>query len=191
MGRASQDKWDRIHAEADWPEPARVVCENAHLLPSRGQALEVACGLGANALLLARRGLTVTAWDLSPVAIDRLRRRAESEGLSLRAEVRDVTVGPWPREAWDVIVVSRFLDRSVCAAMKEALKPGGLLLYQTFVRDPVTPAGPSNPAYRLAENELLRLFAGLIVRAYREEGHCGDQCRGWRDEAYLVAQKPL
>ncbi len=191
MGRSVRAKWDRIYADAGWPSPARVVHENEHLLPSRGRALEVACGLGANALQLARRGLMVTAWDLSPVAVARLRRRAEREGLPLRAEVRDVTAGPWPREAWDVIVVSRFLDRSVCTAMQKALKPGGLLLYQTFVRNPVTPAGPSNPAYRLAENELLRLFAGLIVRAYREEGHCGDRYRGWRDEAYLVAQKPL
>ncbi len=191
MGRSVRDKWDRIYADAGWPAPARVVRENEHLLPLRGRVLEVACGLGANALLLARRGLDVTAWDLSPVAVERLRRRAEREGLPLRAEVRDVTVAPWPGEAWDVIVVSRFLDRAVCAAMRQALKPGGLLMYQTFVRDPVTSVGPSNPAYRLAENELLRLFSGLIVRAYREEGHCGDRCRGWRDEAYLVAQKPM
>ncbi|HEB78392.1 MAG TPA: methyltransferase domain-containing protein [Methylothermaceae bacterium] len=186
-----QDKWDRIHADAGWPAPARVLVENLHLLPHQGLALEAACGLGANALLLARRGLTVTAWDISPVAIDRLQRRAEREGLPLRAEVRDIESGTWPRETWDVIVVTRFLNRDLCSRIQAALKPGGLLLYQTFVRHPVTPVGPSNPAYRLEENELLRLFAGLIVRAYREENHCGDLSRGLRNEAYLVAQKPM
>lgn len=190
MASSLQDKWDRIYAEADWPAPVPAVTENLHLLPSRGRALEVACGLGANALLLARRGLAVTAWDISPVAIGRLQRKADSEGLPLRAEVRDVQAEPWPQETWDVIVVSRFLDRSLCPEMRKVLKPGGLLFYQTFVRNPVTSFGPSNPAYRLEENELLRLFAGLIMRVYREENHCGDLSQGLRDEAYLVAQKP-
>ncbi|WP_240905903.1 hypothetical protein [Thiorhodococcus mannitoliphagus] len=74
--------------------------------------------------------------------------------------------------------------------MAAALRPGGLLLYQTFSREAVTDRGPSNPDYRLAPNELLRLFPGLIVRAYRDEGCVGDTRRGTRDIAFLVAQAP-
>ncbi|BCX82366.1 tellurite methyltransferase [Methylomarinovum caldicuralii] len=184
-------KWDRIHAEAEWPPPARVLRDFAHLLPARGEALEVACGLGGNALLLARHGLAVTAWDISPVAIERLRRRAVETGAAVTAEVRDVETGPWPQAAFDVIVVSRFLSRPLCPRLQAALKPGGLLYYQTFIRERADPRrGPSNPAYLLAENALLRLFPDLIVRVYREEGRCGDLRQGWRDEACLVAQKP-
>ncbi len=191
MDPGLQRKWDRIHAGAPWPGPARVLRDFAHLLPGRGRALEVACGLGDNALLLARRGLAVTAWDISPVAIERLRRRAVEDGLAVAAEVRDVEAAAWPLAAFDVIVVSRFLSRGLCPRIQAALKPGGLLYYQTFIRARVDAGrGPSNPAYRLAENELLRLFPGLIVRAYREEGRCGDTRQGWRDEACLVAQKP-
>jgi tellurite methyltransferase len=75
-------KWDQRYLCSDrFPPPVPVLSQNLHLLPSRGRALDLACGLGANALLLAEQGLEVVAWDLSPVAIERLRREAESRGL--------------------------------------------------------------------------------------------------------------
>ncbi len=187
MGDDLRVKWDRIHAESNWPAPAKVLADFAHLLPQRGKALEVACGLGANALFLGERGLSVEALDFSPVAITRLRRKAQ--GLDLHARVCDVVSLDWPVEAYDVIVVSRFLDRSLCPKIQSALKPGGLLYYQTFVKDKVSEAGPSNPDFLLDVNELLRLFRGLVVRAYREEGSLGEVGLGWRNEAYLVGQK--
>jgi hypothetical protein len=89
-----------------------------------------------------------------------------------------------------VLVVTHFLDRGIVPALAAALRPGGLLLYQTFSREAVSTRGPSTPEWRLARNELLSLFAGLVVRAYREEGTLGDTGRGLRDLAYLVAQRP-
>jgi hypothetical protein len=88
-----------------------------------------------------------------------------------------------------VIVVSHFLDRSLAPAIIAALRPGGLLFYQTFSRVAVTDRGPEDPAFRLAENELLELFKPLKVRIYREEGRLGDTSQGWRDIAMLVAEK--
>ena len=67
---------------------------------------------------------------------------------------------------------------------------GGLLFYQTFSREAVTDQGPSKPEYRLLPNELLRLFRGLLVRVYREEGKLGDVTRGFRDLTQLVAECP-
>ncbi len=170
-------------------EPVAVLRENAHLLPRRGRALEPACGLGANSLFLAQRGFEVTAWDFSVVAIRRLRERATGQGLTLSAEVRDVVARPPAPESAEVIVVSRFLDRSLIPHLTAALVPGGLLFYQTFVREAVSDRGPSDPAYRLAPNELLRLFASLHLLFYREEGRVGDLRQGFRDEAMLVGQK--
>lgn len=184
-----QAKWDRIYQEVeDYPPPAQVLLMNAHLLPRSGAALDVACGLGSNALFLAEQGLAVTAWDLSPVAIERLRRRAK--GLQVTAQVVDVTAVQWPEAVFDVIVISRFLVRSLCPVILTALKPGGLLYCQTFVRAKVAPVGPENPEYLLEENELLRLFPGLIVRAFRDEARCGDIQQGFRNEAYLVGERP-
>ncbi|WP_246598886.1 class I SAM-dependent methyltransferase [Methylogaea oryzae] len=163
--------------------------DNAHLLPPSGRALDLACGLGGNALLLARLGLRVHAWDISPVAVERLRLAAAEPGLAIDAEVRDAENAPWPQAFFDVIVVSRFLCRPLAGPIAAALKPGGLLFYQTFVGDKAEGIGPSNPDYLLERNELLRLFAGLRVIAYREEGLVGDMGRGFRNEAMLVAQQ--
>ncbi|WP_022948094.1 class I SAM-dependent methyltransferase [Methylohalobius crimeensis] len=184
-----QSKWDRIYRDRnESPEPSRVLAENDHLLPDSGTALDVACGLGSNALFLARRGFAVQAWDLSVEAIGRLRRRAV--GLPIDAQVVDAEAIAWPKMAFDVIVVGRFLIRALVPVIEAALKPGGVLFYQTFVRAKVAPEGPRNPAYLLDENELLRLFPGLIVRVYREEAGCGDIRRGFRNEACLVGQRP-
>lgn len=50
-------------------QPSQVLLDNSHLLPASGRALDLACGLGANALYLAKRGMTTSAWDLSPVQL--------------------------------------------------------------------------------------------------------------------------
>jgi tellurite methyltransferase len=184
-------KWDQRYRSQDRPAlAAAVLVHNAHLLPTVGRALDLACGLGANALFLARRGLAVAAWDLSPVAIGRLRADASGQGLILDAQVRDVVADPPDPASFDVILVAHFLDRGLCPAIATALSPGGLLFYQTFTREAVSDLGPPNPAYRLGRNELLGLFPALVVRAYREEGTLGDTRLGLRDLALLVVQRP-
>lgn len=171
------------------PEPAIVLKEYEHLLPEKGDALDLACGLGGNALFLAKKGLRVHAWDFSPVAIDCVLLQAKSENLSLITEIRDISLEPPQPSSFDVIVVSYFLDRSLIRKIKNALKPGGLLFYQTFTREKVADLGPSNPEYLLEENELLDLFRGLQVRVYREEALCGNTKKGLRNEALFVGQK--
>ena len=193
-------KWDQRHGSADvFPEPPLVLREYAHLLPApgpsqasqRGEALDLACGLGAGALWLARRGFRVGAWDLSPVAIQRLSTSARERRLPVAASVRDLISELPPPERFDRILVAHFLDRELCPAIARALRPGGLLFYQTFSREAASDRGPSNPAYRLGPNELLDLFPGLVVRAYRDEGRLGDLGRGTRDLALLVAQRAV
>jgi 2-polyprenyl-3-methyl-5-hydroxy-6-metoxy-1,4-benzoquinol methylase len=183
--------WDQRYAGAGAiPEPASVLRDNLHLLPSRGRAMDLACGLGANALLLAGQGLDVTAWDLSEVAVTRLRQHADLMQLRVDAQVRDLCARPPEPESFDCIVVAHFLDRGLAPAIAEALRPGGLLFYQTFSLEGVSDRGPSNSTYRLGTNELLRLFPGLTLRFYREEGRLGDLTRGTRDLVQLVAERP-
>ena len=92
-----QVRWDQRYRDSDrLPEPSRVLRENLHLLPRRGTALDLACGLGASALLLAEQGLRVHAWDLSAVALDRLAREAAQRGIYLDIECRDVVANPPP-----------------------------------------------------------------------------------------------
>ena len=186
---ALRRKWDKRHEEAEGLGlPARVLEENRHLLPASGEALDLACGRGVNALKLAELGLRVTAWDLAPVAIERLRSEASSRGLPLSATVRNVIESPPSASSFDTILVAHFLERSIVPELIEALRPGGLLFYQTFAERTVE-EGPEDSGFRLQENELLRLFRPLRIRVYREEGRTGDMSRGWRGLAMLVGQK--
>lgn len=179
MADADRIKWDAKHAAGDAGamHPAAVLVEYAHLLPRSGHALDLACGRGANALFLASRGLITFAWDISGVAIDRLTEAANQGGLELRAERRDVVERPPLPQSFDVITVSRFLDRRLTSSLAAALRPDGLVFYQTFLSDSET--GPRNPEFRVRRNELPELFAPLRVVAYHERA----------GEAQLVARK--
>ena len=185
------DKWNQRYESTEITaiKPARVLEQNVHLLPNVGCALDLACGLGANARLLAKHGLDTVAWDISTVAIDKLSAYAEQEGIPLYAEVRDVELNPPPANRFDVIVVVHFLERRITRDLVTALRPKGLLFYQTWIHDTVDNVGPANPNYRLAPNELLSMFEPLRVLVYREEGTVGDNRQGFRNEAMLVAMK--
>lgn len=185
-------KWDAFYRDREEPgDLAQVLTDYAHLVPSTGRCLDLACGLGANSLWLARRGLDVEAWDISPIAIDKLTGFAEAEGLTVNARVKDVSAGIITMNAYDCIFVGHYLDRiGLPPKIMGGLRPGGMLFYQTFTRTKVDGSGPSNPAYLLGENELLRLFHSLVVRVFRDEGTSGDVTTGLRNQSCLVAQKP-
>jgi tellurite methyltransferase len=187
-----QEKWDRIYSrdEPGRQPPAPVLTDNAFLLPSAGIALDLASGLGANAIFLAEHGLKVTAFDISSAAIEKLNAYARHRRLAIEARQEAVTPASLPSSAFDVIVISRFLDRPLKDGIIEALKPGGLLFYQTFTRLKVAAEGPTNPAYLLATNELLDLFSPLRTVYYRENAAIGDIGQGLRNEAQFIGQKP-
>lgn len=187
MSAGDAERWDRKWTGASPGAAASVLVEFAHLLPPAGDALDLACGLGSNAVLLAERGLRVQAWDVSPVAVEVVRGRLGDRGT---ARVVDLTEHPPAAQTFDVIVVTRYLERSLAPAIVEALRPGGLLFAQTWARERVTDRGPSRAEWRLAPGELLGLFAGLLPLLYRDEGRTGDLGAGFRDEAMLVARKP-
>jgi 2-polyprenyl-3-methyl-5-hydroxy-6-metoxy-1,4-benzoquinol methylase len=187
---SSKEKWNERYRQATGErQAARVLIENLHLLPDHGHALDLACGTGGNAILLAQQGLQVDAWDIADVAIAALQNEALERQLSIQAEVRDVEANPPAPETFDVIVVSYFLERDIIPDLVRALKPGGLMYYQTFIRQRVSDRGPQRAEFRLADQELLRLFSGLEILFYREEGCVGDVQKGFRDEAMLVGRK--
>lgn len=187
-----QNKWDIAYRNADYSKvnASDVLIQNQHLLPSTGSAVDLACGLGGNAILMAQSSLSAHAWDISPVALAQLDQYAQDNHLNIKTQLRDIEQYPPAAHQFDVVVVTHFLHRPTFSALIDSLKSGGLLYYQTFIRAKVNSAGPSNPNYLLSENELLRLCAGLQILHYREEGRQGNEHRGWRNQAMIVAKKP-
>lgn len=188
-------KWDNAYQGVDISSAlaSRVLAENAYLLPQKaGDALDLACGRGGNALFLAKRGFTVDALDISTVVLEQLESFINDKPLAINCIKRDVEAqGLLPQKQYDVIVVSYFLDRSLFSQIIDALKPAGLLFYQTWSQLSTDETkGPNNPAYRLKSGELLKLSAEMRVIYYREDGLQGDIKHGIRNEALLICQKP-
>lgn len=185
-----QQQWQlRYQQPSVVPVAAQVLLDYAHLLPGTGRALDLACGLGGNALLLAEKGLQVQAWDYAQAALEQLQKIAGARQLTIGTQLRDVAQQPPAAESFDVLVVSRFLQRELCADLVRALNPNGLLFYQTFIRDKCAEVGPQRPDFLLESNELLGLFSSLRICAYREEAQLAADDSDYRNEAMLVAQK--
>ncbi len=193
--QTDKDKWNAIYQSKSESSatvnlaPAFILLQNQHLLPQQGKALDLASGLGANAIFLAQHNLQTHAWDISSTAIDKLGETAKTLNLDIQLQVRDVVTNPPEEKTFDVIVVSRFLERQIMPAIIAALRINGLLFYQTFTKERVSDIGPKSEDYRLAKNELLELCKDLKTVVYREEGLLGDTEQGFRNEALYIGQR--
>lgn len=157
------------------PPPAFV--SGAHLFPTTGLALELACGRGRAAVWLARRGLTVTAVDVSPVAIDLAERLAAAEGVADRCRfgVFDLDRGLPEGSPVDLVMCHLFRDPRLDRGVIDRLRPGGILAIACLSEVGVGP-GP----FRVRAGELLEAFSDLETLGHGE----GDGL------AWLVARHP-
>jgi SAM-dependent methyltransferase len=134
-----------------------------------GRALDVACGTGRNTLLLAASGWQALGIDISPVALHLA--RAEAQRQSLEPDLVAANLADWPLPVayFDLVCVFRFLDRSLCPALVATLKPGGVLIYETFtIAQRGYEGGPRSDALLLQPGELPTLFPGCAALEYNE-----------------------
>jgi SAM-dependent methyltransferase len=172
-------------------EPSEWLTEHDPLLRALapGRALDVACGSGRNALHLARLGFEVDAVDISAVAIEHLRTAAAEYDLPIVPKVMDLEDDPLPVAAYEVVVNFNYLQRDLFDSLARALRPGGLLVFETVAQAHIDELGREfNPDYVLARNELLRAFPDLFVLHYREG--VVRRGSGERGVASLVAERP-
>lgn len=172
MGAEDQSRWDRQHA-ATGPDQApsqflREIIDGDQWSLSPGKALDVACGKGRHALFLAERGFQVTAIDISPVGLEQGRRRAEERSLSVIWQQADLENFQFPSADYDLIVNINYLQRSLIPRLKNAVRPGGHVIFETYLIDQGVFGHPKNPDYLLAHNELLEHFREFRVLLYRE-----------------------
>ncbi len=188
--KSKLEKWNESYCGVDIgsAKPAQVLVENTHLLPSNGDALDLACGRAGNAVLLSKYGFNVDAIDVSSVVLTNLEKFVIQQGLPISCERRDIEEEGLKEKKYDVIVVSYFLSRELFPQIIKSLKPEGLLFYETWSQQKIDEIGPSNPAFRLKAGELLELTAPLRALFYREEGRSGDSSKGHRNTAMLVAK---
>ncbi|HIE88478.1 MAG TPA: methyltransferase domain-containing protein [Gammaproteobacteria bacterium] len=171
--------------------PAAVLTDNDNILPIKGIALDLACGLGTNSLFLAARGLEVHAWDISKVAVSHLAERAGSLGLNIQTRVINITAAALPVETYDLVITSHYLDRSLPPAILDATRPGGLICYQTFTAEKQINMGPGNPVFLLQPNELQSFVPDCEILAFKDESHNANRDDPLAGRAFIIARKPI
>ena len=169
--RSDVDRWEEKYRDATAvpsliPDPLLV--RYADLLEGEGLALDLAAGACHTAVQLAKLGRQVIALDCSLTALQIGQRIATSEGVWIRGLVADLDDWPLPQSTFEVITCFRYLNRELFPAMRNALKPGGLLLYKTFNQHHLQAFPRFNPNYLLRPGELVRAFHGFELIVCRD-----------------------
>jgi tellurite methyltransferase len=186
---------DRIRWDERWlareGDPSKVhpvmlkldeLLSNQTLDAKIGAALDIACGRGQNSLYLADLGYFVTGIDISQVALDKARVEAEASQLASRTLFvqMDLDEDRLPSGPFDLICVTRFLDRRLLPAMRQAIKPGGNIIYVTRHPGILKEYPNTQSSFLLEEGEMLNWFPGWKVHLYHEGPV----------EAEIIVQKP-
>jgi len=155
-----------IHDHSQQPSPFLV--ENIDLLP-RGRALDLAMGGGRNAIYLAEIGYETEGIDISREEVDAALELVRKSGVDLKAHIGDLEGKVHFDEAsYDVIICFNYLHRPLIPKMKDALRTGGMIVYETYIVDQTQFGRPRNPHHLLKRNELLHMFREFRCLRYRE-----------------------
>jgi len=166
------ERWEKRFSVPDYvfgTAPNAFLKSQAAALPKSGTALAVADGEGRNGVWLAEHGLDVLSIDWSPTALAKARALAARRGVTLRTAQVDVVQWQWPVADFDVVVAIfiQFLTpherRQVFAGMRNALKPGGLLLIEGYRPEQLNykTGGPSQVENLYTRAQLEAEFGGL------------------------------
>src|SRR5260370_3315373 len=144
--------------------PAPLVVQAIEKLPP-GRVLDLACGAGRHALVLAERGWSVTAVDASRVAIELVRERARERRLEVDARLVDLEKHEFDiqPEAFDLICDCCYLQRDLFPAIRAGVRPGGIVIAIIHLVDPSPDVKPMNPEFLLHPGELRAFFAGWAI----------------------------
>lgn len=197
--------WEDRYANADGylfgEAPAQMLVENPWIIEGSDTCLCVADGEGRNSVWLAKQGLSVTSFDLSPTAVERARALAEKAGVRLETHINDWEGWDWSR-SFDLVVAVfvQFMgpeDRvHQFETLRQAVRPGGRLVLHGYTPEQVEfgTGGPPNPENMYTTELLNKVFDDwrlLRLAAYEREVQEGRGHSGQSALIDLVVDKPI
>jgi len=185
--------WQERHrTDEELGAPSPFVVDALDLLgaPTRlagARALDLACGRGRHALLLAERGYRVDAIDFALAALTAVHRHAAARRLDVRCLAADVATWPLPTDHYALVLVVSFLDRSLFPSLRAAVAPGGVLLYETHARGTgIAPAVRAEFCLEPGELDVLCRDWEILLRHDGDARHRGRRA----PRAGILARRP-
>lgn len=158
-----------------------------------GPVLDLACGKGRNGLYLVTQGQHVVFADRQQALLDKLATDLKTNPLADYWCVDFEAHGRNPLEglSFCAILVFRYLHRPLLPAIKRAVRPGGLIIYETFTVDQPRFGRPTNPDFLLRAGELKDCFQGWQI-LHEFEGPSTSESSGQQQAiAQIVARRPI
>lgn len=219
-GTSTRSIWDSYwidDADSSWwtrPDPKVMEFISTQCSIQRPSVLDLGCGRGRHAIAFAQAGFSVSATDISEIAVSRLCQRAEELSLRIRTQVCDVCGDTFPDRSFDIVlsynVIYHGLRAQFAAAIKHVhalLKTDGLFYFTSPTRDDgkygygreIAPhtylceksVTPNDIHYFADEADLDQFLAGFRqVSRTREEGYWDNRgARQFYSNWIVVAQK--
>ena len=163
-----QTRWDKYYNMEEFlygTEPIPFLKDNISLLP-KNKALDLAMGEGRNGVYLATQGFEVLGLDISPIGLNKAQQLAKHFNTTIQTRVVDLENYQLKKNSYDVIICTYYLQRDLFDQIKDSLKPGGMVLIETFNTDYLK-YSRFPKKYLLKHNELLEIFKDFKVIRYQ------------------------
>lgn len=167
MVRADSIRWDeryRNRKKYACEAPRPLLYEAIPFLPKSGRVLDIAMGLGANGAFMLQLGYDVVGVDISFIALQEAKRRHPAL-LSICADLENFS---FPASTFDIILNFYYLQRSLWDNIRSWLKPGGILIIETLMKDMQQLKPEIDERFLLSPQELCHSFSDFIPLLYRE-----------------------
>ncbi|MDH3448971.1 MAG: methyltransferase domain-containing protein [Gammaproteobacteria bacterium] len=190
MSEQDRTKWNQRYAEDCYRKnnPVTLLQEWLPKIPA-GRALDVACGAGRNAILLAQNGFRVDAIDISAEGLSKARQAAQQLGLDVNWIEHDLDLPFRFDRDYALIVVMWFVDVDLVTRLCDCLAPGGYLVCEEHLVTDEEVIGPTSRDYRVAPGQLRAAVPGLEILLY-EESVASNADGEAVASARLVARRP-
>ncbi|MCP4982222.1 MAG: methyltransferase domain-containing protein [Gammaproteobacteria bacterium] len=169
MSKLDRDKWDQRYVEDSYHKnnPVVLVADWLEKIPP-GRALDVACGAGRNAILLAQSGFQVDAIDISIEGLKQARQKAERQGLSINWIEKDLDESFEFDLDYDLIIIMWYVNLALIKRLCDCLTSGGYLICEEHLITAEEVIGPTSKNFRVASGALREALAGLDIVFYEE-----------------------
>lgn len=192
MTLSDSERWDNKYSEEkdSWlgNQPHPLLLDYADLISTNGLILDAASGVGADAFYLAQKGHKLIAMDISYVGLHAAQERFRKHRLEYNGAVVDLSTAWVPTEAFDAILNFYFLERATFPVYRRALKPGGLLFFETFQKNEHP---RRHPEHYLDPGELIATFADFEILKYEQMENTSAKGNSGKTIIQMVARKKI